>query len=178
MSLESSSLTPSQDANRNAILEAARDLFARYGFKKTTMEDIAMALRKGKSSLYYYFKNKEEIFQAVIGLESEILFTKLNDVVKSEGNAQVKLRNYVIVRMETISELLNYQKVLKEDFYGDYEFWAPIKWRGRLWKKNLFSQFLKRVFVTVFSALKIQSLERQVLLLLFEGLRFPFSVVH
>jgi len=37
MSLESSSLTPSQDANRSAILDAARDLFARYGFKKTTM---------------------------------------------------------------------------------------------------------------------------------------------
>ncbi len=76
MSLENSSLTPSQDANRTAILDASRDLFARFGYKKTTMEDIAMALRKGKSSLYYYFKNKEEIFQAVIELESELLYSQ------------------------------------------------------------------------------------------------------
>ena len=130
MSLESSSLTPSQDANRSAILDAARDLFARYGFKKTTMEDIAMALRKGKSSLYYYFKNKEDIFQAVIDSESEILFKKLKEVVDSDLSPKDKLRNYIIVRMQTISQLANYQKVLKEDFYGEYNFLGANRKKG------------------------------------------------
>lgn len=130
MSLENSSLTPSQDANRTAILDASRDLFARFGYKKTTMEDIAMALRKGKSSLYYYFKNKEEIFQAVIELESELLYSKLQEVVKTRGNAADKLRAYVTVRMETIGQLENYQKVLKEDLYGGYEFLGSYKQKG------------------------------------------------
>ncbi len=130
MSLESSSLTPSQDANRSAILDAARDLFARYGFKKTTMEDIAMALRKGKSSLYYYFKNKEDIFQAVIDSESEILFKKLKEVVDSDLSPKDKLRNYVIVRMQTISQLANYQKVLKEDFYGENKYLGAKRKKG------------------------------------------------
>lgn len=130
MSLENSSLTPSQDANRTAILDASRDLFARFGYKKTTMEDIAMALRKGKSSLYYYFKNKEEIFQAVIELESELLYSKLQEVVNTGGNAADKLRNYVTVRMETIGQLENYQKVLKEDLYGGYEFLGSYKQKG------------------------------------------------
>lgn len=130
MSLENSSLTPSQDANRTAILDASRDLFARFGYKKTTMEDIAMALRKGKSSLYYYFKNKEEIFQAVIELESELLYSQLQGVVKAGGDASEKLRNYVTVRMETIGQLENYQKVLKEDLYGGYEFLGSYKQEG------------------------------------------------
>jgi AcrR family transcriptional regulator len=130
MSLENSSLTPSQDANRTAILDASRDLFARFGYKKTTMEDIAMALRKGKSSLYYYFKNKEEIFQAVIELESELLYSKLQEVVKTRGNAADKLRAYVTIRMETIGQLENYQKVLKEDLYGGYEFLGSYKQKG------------------------------------------------
>jgi AcrR family transcriptional regulator len=130
MSLENSSLTPSQDANRTAILDASRDLFARFGYKKTTMEDIAMALRKGKSSLYYYFKNKEEIFQAVIELESELLYSKLQEVVKTRGNAADKLRAYVTIRMETIDQLENYQKVLKEDLYGGYEFLGSYKQKG------------------------------------------------
>ena len=105
MSLENTALTPSQDANRNAILDASRELFARFGYKKTTMEDIAMALRKGKSSLYYYFKNKEEIFQAVIELESELLYSRLKEVVAGNSAAPEKLRAYVKVRMETIGQL-------------------------------------------------------------------------
>ncbi|MFW6389223.1 MAG: TetR/AcrR family transcriptional regulator, partial [Marinilabiliaceae bacterium] len=60
------SMVSGQDTVRIAILKSARELFAKFGYRKTTMEDIAQALRKGKSSLYYYFKNKEEIFQAVI----------------------------------------------------------------------------------------------------------------
>ena len=47
---------------RVSILEAAQGLFSKFGYKKTTMEDIAQELHKGKSSLYYYFKNKEENF--------------------------------------------------------------------------------------------------------------------
>jgi AcrR family transcriptional regulator len=45
------------------IMEAAHLLFQRFGYKKTTMEDIAREAGKGKSSLYYYFKTKEEIFR-------------------------------------------------------------------------------------------------------------------
>ncbi|MDG5800495.1 TetR/AcrR family transcriptional regulator [Marinilabiliaceae bacterium ANBcel2] len=124
---ENSSLTPSQDATRNTILEASRDLFARFGYKKTTMEDIANALRKGKSSLYYYFKNKEEIFMAVVQMESDMLYSKLQEVVNSSKDADDKLREYVVVRMNTIASLENYQRVLKEDLYGGYEFLGSIK---------------------------------------------------
>jgi AcrR family transcriptional regulator len=142
MSLENSSLTPSQDANRTAILDASRDLFARFGYKKTTMEDIAMALRKGKSSLYYYFKNKEEIFQAVIEMESELLYSKLQEVVKAGGNPADKLRRYVTVRMETIGQLENYQKVLKEDLYGGYDFLGSYKQKGDTLEQGLLKSIL------------------------------------
>ena len=39
---------------RAEIIHVARKIFTRYGFKKTTMEEIAAASRKGKSSIYYY----------------------------------------------------------------------------------------------------------------------------
>jgi AcrR family transcriptional regulator len=44
------------------ILAAARTLFNRQGYPKTSVDDIAQAVGMRKSSLYYYFKNKEEIF--------------------------------------------------------------------------------------------------------------------
>ena len=87
------------DSMRIAIIESSRDLFAKYGYKKTTMEDIANALRKGKSSLYYYFKNKEEIFQAVLELEEFILFSRLKEIVASDIKPKEKLSVYVNTRM-------------------------------------------------------------------------------
>ena len=119
--------TEYNDSVRNSILEVARDLFAKFGYKKTTMEDIAQALGKGKSSLYYYFKNKEEIFQAVIDWEEDILFSNLRDVVSSKLSPGEKMKKYVEVRMETIRELENYHKALNLDTIGGFDFLDHIK---------------------------------------------------
>ena len=55
------------------ILNSAKTIFARYGFKKTTMDEIAQAARKGKSSIYHYFKSKEDIFKAIVEKEADEL---------------------------------------------------------------------------------------------------------
>ena len=46
-----------KDVNRESILKIAQEIFSKYGYRKTTLDDIANAVRKGKSSLYYYFKS-------------------------------------------------------------------------------------------------------------------------
>jgi len=107
---------------RVSILEAAQVLFAKFGYKKTTMEDIALELHKGKSSLYYYFKNKEEIFQAVIDKEQGELISNLKVVVESSQNPQEKLNDYVLTRMKTISQQDNYFKALTNERFGGIEF--------------------------------------------------------
>jgi AcrR family transcriptional regulator len=121
------SMISGEDTVRNSILKSARELFAKFGYRKTTMEDIAMALRKGKSSLYYYFKNKEEIFQAVIELEADLLEHRLREVVISKYSPRQKFNDYVIVRMETLKELDNYQKAMRDEAYGDYHFLDEIR---------------------------------------------------
>jgi AcrR family transcriptional regulator len=55
-----------KDEVRDKIVSVASKIFTRFGFKKTTMEEIAMASKKGKSSIYYYFNSKEDIFRAVV----------------------------------------------------------------------------------------------------------------
>ncbi|MGQ1786470.1 MULTISPECIES: TetR/AcrR family transcriptional regulator [unclassified Saccharicrinis] len=112
---------------RVSILEAAQGLFAKFGYKKTTMEDIALELHKGKSSLYYYFKNKEEIFQAVIDKEQGELISNLRVVVESDKNPQEKLNDYVLTRMKTISEQDNYFKALTDERFGGIEFVKAVK---------------------------------------------------
>ena len=58
--------TRNHDDMRNTIINSASDVFEKFGFKKTTVDDIAQALRKGKSSIYYYFKSKEEDRKSVV----------------------------------------------------------------------------------------------------------------
>jgi len=48
------------DEMREHIISAAREIFARYGYRKTTMDDIAASIRRAKSSIYHYFPGKED----------------------------------------------------------------------------------------------------------------------
>ena len=47
-----------EDFVRMQIIEASKTVFKKYGFKKATMNHIAKASDKGRSTLYYYFQNK------------------------------------------------------------------------------------------------------------------------
>ncbi|MGM0667092.1 MAG: TetR/AcrR family transcriptional regulator [Bacteroidota bacterium] len=101
-----------KDQFREKIVLSASKIFSRYGFKKTTMEEIAAALNKGKSSIYYYFGSKEEIFEAVIDHEAQVLKNVLSKVVKSTDDPEDILRKYVKVRMESFEKLSNYYNAI------------------------------------------------------------------
>ena len=49
------------------ILDAALVVFSRFGFKKTTVEDIAEQVGMTKGNLYFYFKNKRELYEKAVG---------------------------------------------------------------------------------------------------------------
>lgn len=69
------------------ILKAAEKLFQQFGLRKTTMEDIAKAMGKGKSTLYYYYNNKEEIFDAVVMKEMWEVFDITQNAVENARSA-------------------------------------------------------------------------------------------
>jgi len=48
---------------KQKITEAAKELFFRFGFSKTSMDDIAVQSGMAKPTLYYYYDNKEAIFK-------------------------------------------------------------------------------------------------------------------
>ncbi|MCB9000850.1 MAG: TetR/AcrR family transcriptional regulator [Bacteroidales bacterium] len=105
----------SHDEMREAIVKVATQIFSRFGFKKTSMDDIAKGLRMGKSSIYYYFRGKEEIFRAVVDQEAEILKGKVEIILSSADDTVSKLRSYVKLRMDLVKHLANYTEILKND---------------------------------------------------------------
>ena len=104
-----------KDYNRENILKIAQDIFSKYGYKKTTLDDIANAVRKGKSSLYYYFKSKEDLFQAVIMKEVEVLARELDKVVNRNTDPVDKLRDYLLTKITTFRNLANFYNALEND---------------------------------------------------------------
>ena len=54
------------DARHLALLDAAVGVFARYGFRKSSMEDVARAAGVSRQGLYLVFSNKEELFRRTL----------------------------------------------------------------------------------------------------------------
>lgn len=104
-----------KDLNRETILKIAQEIFSKFGYKKTTLDDIANAVRKGKSSLYYYFKSKEDLFQAVIMKEVEVLAKELDKVVNRNTDPVDKLRDYLLTKITTFRNLANFYNALEND---------------------------------------------------------------
>jgi AcrR family transcriptional regulator len=118
-----------KDEYRRRIILTASRIFSHYGFRKTTMEEISRALRKGKSSIYYYFGSKEEIFEAVVLYEANQLRKQLTTAIKEVEPPQEKLRNYIYVRMKAFAKLSNYYNAVFDKNLDHYEFIEKIRSR-------------------------------------------------
>ncbi|KOY85827.1 hypothetical protein AD998_06395 [bacterium 336/3] len=90
-----------------AILKAAKDCFARYGYEKTTLDDIGKIARLNKASLYYYFKNKEDIFIQVVLSEAKDFIEKLQNSALQAESIEEKIVTYLIARMRYYRDVLN-----------------------------------------------------------------------
>lgn len=104
-----------KDITRENIISAASIAFSKFGFKKTTLDDIASFTNVSKTGIYYYFKNKEEVFNEVIKKEAEKLQTLLIEAVKQESKPIDKLFAYVNARMLYMENISNYYSALKSD---------------------------------------------------------------
>lgn len=115
------------DEKRERIISAAKELIAQYGFKKTTMDEVAAKARMGKSTMYYYFKNKEDIFAEIVRIDSDNFRQKLIDVIQNAYSPQDKIMQYVRTRMLHLKELSNYYKTLTHEYLDHYFFIEQVR---------------------------------------------------
>jgi AcrR family transcriptional regulator len=113
---------------RELILKVAEEVFARYGLSKTTIEDIAQAAGVGKSSIYYYFKNKDDIFRAVIEKQVLNVQEKIRNSIENIDDPAKKLKTFVITRMKCFREVAYiYEHVFKSEYLKHYEYIQKIR---------------------------------------------------
>jgi len=115
------------DEMRDHIIGVASKIFAHFGFRKATMDEIASATRKGKSSIYYYFSSKEEIFKAVVEKEALELKRELSKEISKYDNPTDQLKSYILLRMKKLKRVTNFYSTLKSDYLSHLEFAERVR---------------------------------------------------
>lgn len=133
--------TPEQ-GKKEQIIKAAQELFARFGLNKTTIEDIARNLRMAKASIYYYFKNKESIYEEVIKKEGQVIKDEIVKAVSAEETPQQKLKTYILTRFRVFKKMANYYTAFKEEYLKNYSFVVEARNRYRDFELNLIKDIL------------------------------------
>ena len=112
---------------KNLIVKSATLHFSRYGFHKTTMDEIARHIHKAKGVIYYYFKSKEELFNEVLKQELGHVKRELNKITHSSKDPLTMLKEYFIARFKLLSTAVNYHETLKADFFEKYDFVKDVR---------------------------------------------------
>ena len=102
---------------RNDIIAAAEKHFSLLGFEKTTLDDITGENGRTKTSIYYHFKNKHEIFKSVIEKEFESVRDRLQKVLEHSSDNHIEsMKEYLRTRLESIKEQGAYRRFASSRF--------------------------------------------------------------
>ncbi len=112
----------SRDVTREQIINAASTAFSKFGYKKTTLDDIAALTNRGKTGIYYYFKSKDDIFREVIRKEAEDIKIKLMKSVEKKKKPIEKFSSYVHSRMDAFEKLGNYYSAMRHELLEHLHF--------------------------------------------------------
>ena len=125
------------------LVDVARQLFAKMGVENTTMNDIALASKKGRRTLYTYFKSKDEIYLAVVESELDILSDMMKRVADKDISPDKKIIEMIYTRLDAVKEVVYRNGTLRANFFRDI--WRVEKVRKRFDAKEmqLFKSVLK-----------------------------------
>lgn len=108
------------DDTRAHIIEAAGKLFAKFGFDKTSMDDIARSAHKAKRSLYNHFPGKGELFTAVAEQELEKIQASLKPIFEQSTLTPLeRLKTYLLLRMEIMAQSPSYKQFLNDELHAE-----------------------------------------------------------
>jgi len=104
------------DDKREAILDAAELQFTRYGFRRTSMQDIARETGVSRASLYLHFANKEEIFRALAEKLHEHSLRSAEQHLMGEGAAAEGIATRVEAAL--LEQMLPFLEIVAKSPHG------------------------------------------------------------
>jgi len=109
------------------IITAAQEVFAEIGFKKVILDDVAQKLNMTRTALYYYYKNKEELFRAVLDYELERYSFDLGKITGEKGNTLLRLSLFCSHYVQLKKNFINMYKLTSLDIHSNFEIFKSFK---------------------------------------------------
>ncbi len=103
-----------KDDKRERIKRAAAECLARFGYEKTTLEDIARRVGLNKTSLYYYFQSKEAIFTEVVVQEAQMFISALQTKTESVTGCRRRILAYLTERLLYYRQVVNLHNLSRD----------------------------------------------------------------
>ena len=104
---------------RQKLIDVARELFATKGIEATTMNDIATQSGRGRRTLYTYFRNKDEIYGAVVESELEYISREMDKVVQAKIAPEKKIVQVVYKHLSLIADIVRRNGNINAEFFRD-----------------------------------------------------------
>lgn len=139
-------ISTKKETKRNQILQAAKEVFTRFGYDKTTLDDIGKKCQLNKASLYYYFKNKEEIFIEVILIESTDFIQNLQEQTSALETVQQKVIHYLTERVKRYQEVINGNQLSLESLQKIEPLWLKTYQSVKAREIDYLSTLLREIF--------------------------------
>lgn len=127
------------------IQQVAADLFQKFGFEKTSMEEIARKAHKAKRSIYNHFNSKEALFVANVQDELTNIREQLQIVVEDDSQLVLpRLKQYLLLRMELIAQSRTLRVAMKDNLYAEdsfrFEDLKELLSNFAQWEHNIFKK--------------------------------------
>ena len=101
MATEFPEISEASEGTRDAILEAARRRFLRFGPRKTTMDEVAREAGCSRTTLYTHFRNKDDLYARLLEQDAEAFICEGRAIVDGKGSARRKIRRIVDLTRRT-----------------------------------------------------------------------------
>ena len=85
---------------KEKIINAAKNLFSKYGYRAVSMSEIAKEVKITKPALYYHFKNKREIYLETIQKSFEALLERLDSPIRLKTGFEERFRALLTAYLE------------------------------------------------------------------------------
>ncbi|MBU2993181.1 helix-turn-helix domain-containing protein [Octadecabacter sp. 1_MG-2023] len=95
------------NAEHTPILDAALEVFLRYGFRRTTMGDIAKAAGLSRQTLYSRFANKDEVYAAGLDLHTQRIVADLKSAFLEAATIEDAMDGFATISIVSTFEMLN-----------------------------------------------------------------------
>ena len=141
-------LTPRQNKKLTDILSAGQSLFAKFGYRKTSVDEIARNANVAKGTIYKYFKSKEDIFAAVVKQESDQATGIIGEAVKQETDPVAKIRAYVFTKISEMRKAISFYHVTREIAHELWPLMDNVQTDFNTWEEEIIRDILKEGVAT------------------------------